>query len=403
MYRELGYKEIDTEPCDFNGIEGVNLIMLEKRLAIYLDYAANTPADERVLAAYCTAAREYCANANSRHILGHSAKAKTENDINKILEITGAQEAVMTSGASEANNLAIKGVCEAYRENGKHIISTCLEHSSVSGALTYLQTLGYEIDLADIQRDGQVDMMHLKSLMRDDTVLVSVCAVDSELGIVQPIDEIAEIVSQYPNCFFHTDATQAMGKIKLNLSGFDLVTFAPHKFYGLNGSGVLLKKKSVVLKPLINGGASTTIYRSGTPDTAAVTAAAKALEIAEHEFDERNNKVRELNEYLTNSLSKFDEVTLNTRAKTLPHFVNLSIKGILAAKIQEQLSDRGICVSTKSACSVPNTPSRAVYAITHDRKAALSSWRISLSHLTTTGEIDCLIKALEEILRSGKI
>lgn len=365
---------------------------------IYLDYAANTPVDDRVMEVFCRTSREICGNANSRHAMGTAAGARIENDINKILGFFGAEEAVITSGASEANNLAVKGVCEAYRENGKHIISTCLEHSSVSGALTYLQTQGYEIDLVDIDRNGQVDLEHLRSLMRDDTVLVSICAVDSELGIVQPVDEINKIVKQHPNCFFHTDATQAIGKVRLDFSDIDLVTFAPHKFYGLNGSGALLKKKDIVLKPLINGGKSTTIYRSGTPDTAQIAAMAAALELAHDEFDERLKRVSELNAYAAEKLKQFPQIIFNVREKTLPHFINISTKQILAAKMQEELSDRGICVSTKSACSVPNTPSRAVYAITHDRKAALSSWRISISHLTERKEIDELVSALGSIL-----
>lgn len=370
---------------------------------IYLDYAANTPVDERVLEVFCCVARDFYGNPNSLHAMGEAAKERINDAMKGILNCVKAEEAVLTSGASESNNLAIKGLAEAYKENGRHIISTCLEHSSVSGALTYLQTQGYEIDLVDINKDGQVNLEHLRELMRNDTVLVSICTVDSELGIVQPINKISEIVREYPNCFFHTDATQAIGKIKPDFSDIDLVTFTPHKFYGLNGSGVLLKKKDVVLKPLINGGLSTTIYRSGTPVTAQAAAAEAALRLAADEFDKRNRKVEELNAYLINGLKKYPDVIFNTREKTLPHFVNISVKGIKAVHMQEELSKRGICISTKSACSVPNTPSRAVYAITHDRKTALSSWRISLSHLTEAGELDKLLEALKEIIDNGKI
>lgn len=369
---------------------------------IYFDYAANTPVDERVLEEFCRAARDFYGNPNSRHDAGLAAKKRIDDAAESILSFFNAEEAVLTSGASESNNLAIKGLAEAYKENGRHIISTCLEHSSVSGALTYLQTQGYEIDLVDIGRDGQVDLGHLRELMRNDTVLVSICSVDSELGIVQPIEQIAKIVKKYPDCFFHTDATQAIGKVRLDFSDADLVTFTPHKFYGLNGSGVLLKKKNVVLKPLINGGASTTIYRSGTPVTAQAAAVQTALRLAAEEFDERNGRVKELNDYLTAGLKKYPEVIFNTREKTLPHFINISVKGIKASEMQEELNKRGICVSTKSACAVPNTPSRAVYAISHDRKTALSSWRISLSHLTSFEELDDFFRVFEEII-SGKI
>lgn len=370
---------------------------------IYLDYAANTPVDERVLEDFCAVTRQFYGNPNSLHAMGSEAKERMDKEILWIKQHFNAEEAVLTSGASECNNLAIKGTAHSYRENGKHIISTCLEHSSVSGSLTYLQTQGYEIDLVDIDKNGQVDLVHLKELMRNDTVLVSICAVDSELGIRQPIEKIAGIVKEYPGCFFHTDATQAIGKIQLDFSDVDLVTFTPHKFYGLNGSGVLLKKKDVVLTPLIHGGLSTTIYRSGTPVLGHASAARAALQLAFDEFEERGKRVSELNEYLVNRLKEYQNVIFNTREATLPHFVNISVRGIKAQKMQKELSARGICVSTKSACSVPNTPSRAVYAITRDRKTALSSWRISLSHLTTFGELDEFLKAFEEIMSSGTI
>lgn len=370
---------------------------------VYLDYAANTPTDKRVLKVFCDDTNKFFANPNSRHFLGESAKERMEMASDDILSVFKAEEIVFTSGASEANNLAIKGLAESYRENGRHIISTCLEHSSVSGSLTALQSAGYEIDLVDIDNNGQVDMEHLKELLRPDTILVSICSVDGELGIVQPVEKIGELLKEYPNCFFHTDATQAVGKVNIDYENADLVTFAPHKFYGLNGSGVLLKKKDIVLNPLINGGISNSVYRSGTPVLANATAAAAALRFAVDEMNERLETVKRLNKYLTERLKKYPGIVFNTRENTLPHFINVSVEGIKAADMQQRLSERGICVSTKSACSVPNTPSRAVYAITHSRKTALSSWRISLSHLTTFAELDEFLLAMEDIAGNGTI
>ncbi len=152
-----------------------------------------------------------------------------------------------------------------------------MEHSSVSSPLTYLKEQGYEIDIVNITNEGKVDLEHLKSLIRKDTILVSICYVDSEVGIVQPIEEIAKIVKEYPNCFFHVDCTQAIGKINIDLKNIDLISFAPHKFYGLNGFGALIKNKEIVLEPLINGGASTTIYRSGTPVIGQICALEKSF------------------------------------------------------------------------------------------------------------------------------
>ena len=214
---------------------------------IYLDYAANTPVDKEVLDVFNDTTLKYYANPNSTHKLGRIVKKEIEDItcsiIDKLKRNTNIDEdttVIYTSGATESNNLAIKGVAAAYKENGKHIISTFLEHSSVSSPLTYLKELGYEIDILNITSNGQVDIEHLKSLMREDTILVSICNVDSELGNIQKVEEISKIVKEYPNCLLHVDATQAIGKVNVNLKNVDLISFAPHKFYGLNGFGALI-------------------------------------------------------------------------------------------------------------------------------------------------------------------
>jgi cysteine desulfurase len=212
------------------------------------------------------------------------------------------------------------------------------------------------------------------------------------------IQEGAETLKDYPNCRLHIDATQAVGKIPLDLSGFHTASFAPHKFYGLKGCGVLYKAKGVVLEPLIHGGASTTIYRSGTPDTPAAAACAKALELAVTEFDTRLQTVTALNQKLRTELARNPRIRINSPDNAVPHILNLSVRGIKGEEMRRLLNERGIAVSVKSACSVPNTPSRAVMAITHDRKNALSSWRISLSHLTTADEIARFVSILNEII-----
>ena len=248
-------------------------------MSIYLDYTADTPPDERVLSAYLKAAAEHFANPNSTHSLGREAKSIIDDSLERIAKILRVKtdELILTSGASESNNLAVKGIAWANRRRGRHIVSTFLEHSSVGGALTYLQEQGWEIDLADILPNGKIDLDHLKSLIRNDTVLCAVSAVDSELGSVQPIGEIAKIISSYPNCRLHVDMTQAVGKLPIDLTGVHTASMAPHKFYGLKGSGLLFKAKGTVIEPLIHGGASTTVYRSGTPDTLTLDHAAISL------------------------------------------------------------------------------------------------------------------------------
>ena len=363
--------------------------------SIYLDYAANTPVDKEVLKTFNEATIKYFGNPNSTHNLGLAAKKQidisTNNIINNFKEkykINNDMELIYTSGSSESNNLAIKGIARAYRESGKHIITTFLEHSSVSSPLTRLKEQGYEIDLVNINQDGKVNLEHLKSLLREDTILVSISSVDSEIGTIQPVEEIAKILVDYPNCFFHVDCTQSIGKINTNLENVDLISFAPHKFYGLNGFGGLLKKKDIVLEPLIHGGSSSTIYRSGTPVIGQIIAMDKAVEIATKNQDDRNKYVESLNSKLREKLKEYEKVQINTTNTENPYILNLSINKVKAVDFKQELEKYGVCISIKSACSVVISPSRSVMAITHDRKRALSSWRISLSHLVTIEEIE---------------
>ena len=370
-------------------------------MKIYLDYMANTPIDEIVLNEFNKTYTDFYANPNSLHDLGYLAKEEMDKCTQQILNMLDLQdyELIYTSGASESNNLATKGIARSYRQDGKHIISTYLEHSSLSASLTFLQTQGYEIELVNIDRNGRVDLEHLKELLRKDTVLVSISYVDSELGILQPIDEIKEILKDYPNCFFHTDATQAIGKTKLNFKDIDLITFTPHKFYGLNSSGVLIKKKEIILEPIINGGKSTTIYRSGTPDLPMAKAMLKALNLAISNFEKRLEIVSVINEKIRNAMEKYDLVTINSTKYSIPYTLNISVKGIKATFFQEELNKKGVYISTKSACDVKNTPSRAVFAVSKDRKNALSSFRLSFSHLTTLDEIEQFLLIFDEIYK----
>lgn len=364
---------------------------------VYLDYAANTPVNEEVLKTFCEVSASYIANPNSAHQLGRAAKDRFDRSTGKIAELLELRdsEIIYTSGATESNNLAVKGIAGACKKYGKHIITTYLEHSSLTGAVTALQNSGYEVDFVDILENGLVDLEHLKELLRDDTVLVSVCAVDSELGIRQPVEQIGELLSQYPHCFFHVDATQAVGKIPISFHNIDLLTFSPHKFYGLNGSGILVKKQGVMLEPLIHGGTSTTPFRSGTPTLALAAAAEKALSLALTDLQMKYEAVQELNLRLRKAFSKYPEIRINSTEQAVPFILNISIRGVRTEELQEELGRQEIYVSTKSACCAPNTASRPVYALTKDRKLALSTLRISLSHLTTGEDINKFLEVFD--------
>ena len=368
---------------------------------IYLDYSANTPVDARVLEQFCAVERRCIGNANSHHQAGSAAKAEIDAATIKIASLLGVQpaEIIYTSGASEANNFALKGLARLSRHTGRHIISTPLEHSSVSGTLTALQEQGYEIDLLDVKQDGTVDFEHLKDLLRPDTICVAITLVDSELGVVQPVQEIAAILKAYPHCHLHVDATQAVGKIPVSFEGVDTMSLTAHKFYGLNGIGLLIKRRNLALEPLIHGGESTTIYRSGTPTVALASSLACALDLAVTDLPGRVGHVAKLNAELRAALSTYPLVRINSPEHAIPHVLNLSVRNVKGTVFQRELDAKGVCVSVKSACSSDGLPSRAVFAVSRDRRNALSSWRISLSHLTTEDEIKAFLQAFDVCYR----
>lgn len=368
---------------------------------IYLDYSANTPVDARVLEQFCAVERRCIGNANSHHQAGSAAKAEIDAATIKIASLLGVQpaEIIYTSGASEANNFALKGLARLSRHVGRHIISTPLEHSSVSGTLTALQEQGYEIDLLDVKQDGTVDLEHLKDLLRPDTICVAITLVDSELGVVQPVQEIAAILKAYPHCHLHVDATQAVGKIPVSFEGVDTMSLTAHKFYGLNGIGLLVKRRNLALEPLIHGGESTTIYRSGTPTVALASSLACALDLAVTDLPGRVDHVAKLNAELRAALSTYPLVRINSPEHAIPHVLNLSVQNVKGTVFQRELDAKGVCISVKSACSSDGLPSRAVFAVSRDRRNALSSWRISLSHLTTEDEIKAFLQAFDVCYR----
>lgn len=361
---------------------------------IYLDYAANSPVDKDVLDVFYNTTLKYIANPNSSHKMGIEAKKILDKSTQNIANMLGVKEneIIYTSGASESNNLAIRGLLNKYKNRGKHIITTTLEHTSVMGQFSKLQEEGYEVETVDILYDGHIDLEHLQELLRDDTVLVTVPYVDSEIGISQEIDKIGEIVKKYPNCFFFCDATQAVGKIRVDTTNVDLMTISPHKFYGLNGFGILIKKENVELEPIIIGGKSTTIYRSGTPVLGLVVATDKALEIAITNLDTRYEYVSKLNLILRNGLEKYKDIVINSTEYSIPYTLNFSIKTINSVLLAKELENYEVYISTKTACCPTNTISRSVYALTNDKKVALYTLRVSMSHLTTEKEIEEFLK-----------
>ncbi len=376
---------------------------------IYLDHAANTKVDKEVLDKYYDTALNYYGNPNGNHAFAKKSQKLIEESTNTIAKALNIlpEEIIYTSGATESNNLAIKGICERYKNYGKHILVSCLEHTSIIASATVMQELGFEVELIPVDKNGLVNIETLKQMIRKDTILVSVCSVDSELGLVQPIEEIGKLLKDYPNIYFHSDASQSIGKVTIDYKDVDLITIAPHKFYGTNDMGMLIKKKEVSLKPIISGGRSTTVYRSGTPNVPGIAATACALKKAIKNQKERYEYVKKLNKIITDYLKQYDFIHINNTEASMPFTMNFSIKGIKSQDVVDYLSSKEIYLSSKTSCCPIGTPSKLIYALTKDKSLASTSIRLSVSHTTTEEEINEFINVfdnyLKELKNNGKI
>lgn len=366
---------------------------------VYLDYSATTFASDEVIATFSDAAKNYAGNPNSQHKLGVRNKKRIDEatkNISKILNVL-PEEIIYTSGSSESNNLAIKGICASYK--GKHIITTKMEHSSVVAPINRLCKNGYEVDFVKLKSDGSIDIDNLKSLIRDDTVLVSVVGVDSELGIRQDIKEIGKLLKEYPNCYFHVDATQMIGKTKFDFKNVDLISFSAHKFFGIKGIGCLIKKKNIKLVPLIDGGASTTKYRSGTPALELIVSLERALTLAYEDFDNKLKYISSLNKDIKMFLEKYNDIKINNTDKSIDQIINFSCNN--SRKILDLLNEKDVYISTKSACSSSNSLSTSILSLYNDEKRASNSLRISISYVTTKEEIEQFKKIFDECYRKA--
>jgi len=363
---------------------------------VYLDYSATTPANKDVLDTFVKVSNNYIGNANSLHRLGTESKNLIDSATKQIKDILKTdKEVIYTSGSSESNNLVIKGICNKYKNRGNHIITSYFEHSSIYEPLEYLKSNGFEIDYVNVDENGIIDLEHLKSLIKDTTILVTIASVNSETGLLQPIDEIGKIVKEYPKCYFHSDMTQSIGKIHIKLDNVDFVSFSAHKFFGIKGIGCLLKNNNIVIEPLIHGGSSTTNYRSGTPALPLIVSLSKALRLIYEDLDKKYNHVLKLNKYLKEGLKKYPNVYINSNDYCIPHILNISVMGIKPETMLHILEEYDIFISTQSACS-HYTISKAVYKLTRSEERAKSSIRISISYLTTKEEIDYFLESFDK-------
>ena len=373
---------------------------------IYLDNASTSRVNPEVLESFNQITLNHFANASSIHRLGQESNRLLDKSREQILSLFNLKhhDVIFTSGATEANNLAIKGYAFANRTRGNHLITVATEHPSVLNAFKQLEKYGFEITILPVNKNGAVEVNSIKSAIKDETILVSVMAVNNEIGAINPIKEIGELLKDYPKIAFHVDMTQAIGKVKIPLENVDMFSFAGHKIHGLLGSGALIKEKKIILESQNNGGGQESGLRSGTNTVALSASLAKALRLVLNKQKENYEKVSQLRDYLVGYLkSNDDKFVINSLDKNNPYIVNFSLLNRKASVVVEALSNKGIMVSSLSACHSRNEDySYVVYALTNDMKLAHNTVRVSFSYENTLNDVELLIRTLDTIVKEIK-
>jgi cysteine desulfurase len=381
---------------------------------IYLDCHATTSVDERVLEAMLPYFTEHFGNpASISHAYGWEAEAAVKQARAVLADAMHAtpEEIVFTSGATEANNLAIKGVAETYFSKGRHIITVQTEHSAVLDPCRYLETLGFEVMFLPVQSDGLIDLAQLEKAIRPDTILVSVMAANNEIGVLQPLAEIGAICRQH-QVLFHTDGAQAVGKISLDVQAMniDLISLTAHKVYGPKGIGALYVRRRnprVQLAPQLHGGGHERGMRSGTLYTPQIVGFAKAVELGLEEQVSESERLTQLRQRLWQQLSQLEGIYINGHpTQRLSGNLNISVEGIDGSALLLGLQPV-VAVSSGAACSSVNTaPSHVLMALGHSEALAYASIRFGIGRFNTVEEIDRVAQhaiATIESLRQSQI
>jgi cysteine desulfurase len=374
---------------------------------IYFDHCASTPPYEEVARTAMEVMLKAYANPSSLHGPGAEAAKLIERARTQLAAKLGTSKGtwLFTSGGTESNNLAIKGSARYYRERGRHIVTTGIEHSSVIEAVRQLEGEGYNVTFLPVSRSGHVSVEDIRSALTKETVLVSVMHVNNEIGTVQPIREIGELLRGYPKVLFHVDAVQSLGKLPIDVEGWgiDLLSGSAHKFGGTRGVGFLYVRDGVHLQPLSSGGSHEKGFRAGTENVPGIVASAKAVRLAVEGMTLREQKMIVLRGKLKAFIEAVPELTLNGSEPLAPHIVNFSYAGMKPEVIVHSLEQRGIIVSTRSACSSKdNKPSRVLLAIGASGQAAAGGVRISFGDEHDEKHVDILITAIKEVIEQLK-
>ena len=364
---------------------------------VYLDYSATTPVDIRVFDTLSKVTKDYVGNPNSMHSLGQRSMELLESATKQIADILGVNptEIVYTGGSTESNNMAIIGAALANHKKGKHIIVSKLEHPSIYIICDYLKSIGFEISYVKNDSDGLIDFDDLKNLVREDTILVSISAVNSEIGVRQPLKMIRQIIKkENMGTVFHSDMTQAIGKVSVNMRDVDLASVSGQKIFGPKGIGFLYKSSMVKVTPLLYGSTKETL-NPGTPPLPLIAALSKAIRLANENLEKKERFVTLLNEKIVNTLSKYPNILFNKTKYSIPHILNISVMDVMPEVMVHALANHEIYVSSNTACSSGEV-SNAVLAVYNDLNRAKHTIRISLSHVTTTEEINKFLEVFKE-------
>lgn len=377
---------------------------------IYLDNSATTKPYKEVLDTFVTVSEKYFANPSSLHSKGGEAEnllSQARKSIAQLLEVAPS-EVIFTSGGTEGNNIAIKGIAFQHQNRGKHLITTSVEHASAYESFQYLEKQGFNVTYLPVNTEGMISLEDLEGAIRPETILVSVIHVNNETGTIQPVKEIGNILKKHPKIFFHVDNVQGIGKVPLPLKdwGIDLCTISAHKIHGLKGNGVLFVKNGVTLSSLFTGGEQELKKRAGTENVAGIVAMAKALRLILQEMNEMKEKILAVKRLFLEGLEDMEDVEINTPENyTAPHIINFSVKGVKPEVLIHSLDKRDVYVSTRSACSSKQGgASRILLEMGLGEKRASTAIRISISYATTLEEAGHALRILkEEILNFKKV
>jgi len=375
---------------------------------IYMDYAATTPVDPRVLRAMQPYQSKKFGNTMSLHSFGQEAKEALEKSRQEISSVLNAKsgKVVFTGSATEANNQALKGVAFANREKGKHIIVSSIEHHCVLDSAHWLQKQGFELTYLPVDRHGLVDPSSVGDAIRKDTVLVSVMHANNEIGTIEPLKEIGKICRE-EGVVFHTDAAQSLGKIPVDVEGVNagLLTVCAHKLYGPKGIGALFIRDGVRIEPLLHGGGHEFGLRSSTVNVAGAVGFAAAVEIAGRQMDSESKRLTKLRDRLQEGVLGIDDAHLNGHPTLrLPSIANFWFAFIEGESLMAQLDMRNVAASTGSACSSESLePSHVLIAIGLKHEEAHGSLRLSLGRWTTRQEVDYVVKVLPQVVQELRV